>query len=243
MGEYSTPGAGYRFIAWNEKRDGKPTHFADKRVRLAMTMLIDRQRICSQLEFNLADVISGPFVGKSPQADPSISPWPYDLAKAKELLKEAGWEDRDGTGVLRDAAGKPFVFELIYKTGNPDYQQMALFLKDAFKQAGIEMQLDPLQWPIFTQKLTNRDFDAITLGWSGGLETDIYQMFSSDQMKDGGDDFTSYSNPQLDDLMSPCARKTMDTAEPHEALAPVPSHPARRSAVYIHSHAQVAGVP
>jgi peptide/nickel transport system substrate-binding protein len=207
--EYENWTGGYRYIGWNEQRDGKPTRFADKRVRLAMTLLTDRERICKELNFGLATVVSGPFFGKNPQADPTIQPYPYDPERAKALLKDAGYADRDGTGVLRDSAGQPFTFPLVYPAGIPAYQQMVLFLKDAYAQAGITLEPNPLEWPIFSTKLKNRDFEAITLGWGTGLESDIYQMFSSEQIKDGGDNAVSYSNPRLDDLMSQ-ARRTLE---------------------------------
>jgi peptide/nickel transport system substrate-binding protein len=207
--EFSSATAGYRYIAWNERRDGKPTRFADPRVRLAMTLLTDRQRMCDELNDKLATVIHGPFLGKNPQADPNLQPWPYDPKQAADLLKQAGYEDRDGSGTLRDSAGQAFSFQLIYPAGVPAYQQMVLFLKDSYAQAGIQLELNPLEWPVMTQKLKNRDFDAITLGWATGLETDLYQMFSTDQMKDGGNNAMSYSDPKLDALITE-ARRTMD---------------------------------
>ena len=46
---YQSPLSGYDFIGWNQVRNGKPTVFADKRVRQAMTMLTDRQGICTSI--------------------------------------------------------------------------------------------------------------------------------------------------------------------------------------------------
>ena len=89
---------------------------------------------------------------------------------------------------------------------------MVLFLKDIYAQAGIQLQLNTLEWPVFRQKLQNRDFDAITLGWTGTLEGDLYQIFDSDQMQDGGDDFVSYQNPKLDELIQK-ARHTMEVEQ------------------------------
>ena len=49
--------------------------------------------------------------------------------------------------------------------------------------------------------LNNRNFDAITLGWSSGVETDIYQMFHGSQADDGGDNFVNFRNSELDRLI------------------------------------------
>jgi peptide/nickel transport system substrate-binding protein len=48
------------------------------------------------------------------------------------------------------------------------------------------------------QKLDNRDFDAIMLGWSAVIEDDLYQTYHSSQIAGDGDDFVSYSNPEVD---------------------------------------------
>ena len=57
--------------------------------------------------------------------------------------------------------------------------------------------------------LNNRNFDAITLGWSSGVETDIHQMFHGSQIDGGGDNFVHYSNAELDTLIDQ-ARSTVD---------------------------------
>src|SRR5690606_34526623 len=70
----------------------------------------------------------------------------------------------------------------------------------------------PLEWSVFTERLNNKDFQAITLAWSAGIETDIYQMFHSSQMIEGGDNFMSYKNPELDRVIEQ-ARTTIDEDE------------------------------
>jgi peptide/nickel transport system substrate-binding protein len=207
--EYESPTSGYRYIAWNQRRNGKPTRFADKRVRQALTMLTDRQWIVSDLSMGLAVALTGPFPPSSKQYDPTVKAWPYDPQRAKALLKEAGFEDRDGDGVLKGPDGVPFKFQLTYPAGNAAYQQMVLYLKDSYARAGITIDPNPLDWSVFSQKLKGRDFDAISLGWGTNIESDLYQAFHSDQIKDQGDNMCSYSNPDLDKVIEE-ARRTVD---------------------------------
>lgn len=197
--EVASPLSGYAYIAWNQKRAGEPTRFADRNVRLAMTMLTDRQRICDDVLLGYASIADGPFspLGK-PQTSPRVHPWPFDPSAAKNLLGKAGFLDRNGDGVLEDPQGRPFEFKLTYPANSETYERIVLFLKDNYAKAGIKMEPDPVDWPLLIKKLDSRDFDAISLRWSGGAETDIYQMFHSDQIKDGGDNVMSYSNPKLD---------------------------------------------
>ena len=108
--EYETPNTGYRYIAWNEERGGKPTRFADRRVRLAMTLLCDRRRICDEAMLGLASVATGPFNKLGKQNDPSVQPWPFDPARARALLKEVGVHrrrHRQPQGPRRAAVRRP----------------------------------------------------------------------------------------------------------------------------------------
>ena len=207
--EYQSPMNGYGFIAWNQKRKDKPTRFADPRVRKAMTMLVDRDRICQEVYLGYAKPISGPFAAGSPQADPAIKPLPYDPDAAKKLLAEAGFKDRDGSGVLKGPDGESFRFKLTYGSGNATFERVVLFVKDGFAKAGITLEPNPVDWPVLMKNLDNRDFDAITLQWGGGIESDLYQEFDSSQIADQGDNFMSYNNPKLDELVRE-ARRTVD---------------------------------
>ena len=86
---------------------------------------------------------------------------------------------------------------------------MVLYLKDLYARAGIRMLPKPTEWPVMLDLLKRRDYDAITLGWSSGVETDIYQMLHSEQRFDNGDNFINYNNPKLDRLIEQ-ARGTVD---------------------------------
>ncbi|MCC6579519.1 MAG: peptide-binding protein [Phycisphaeraceae bacterium] len=208
--EYESVAGGYRYVAWNQMRNGKPTFFVDARVRRAMTMLTDRAAMCRQLMVGLATVSSGPFHRLSPQSDPNIQPRPFDPDAAKKLLKEAGYEDRDGDGVIESSDGTPFRFKLIYPSSSTNYQQMAFALKDSYARAGIMLEPDPLEWTIMLQRIDQRDFDAMTLGWTSGVENDPFQIFHSSQIGDGGDNYIAYRNPELDKLIDK-ARVEMNT--------------------------------
>jgi peptide/nickel transport system substrate-binding protein len=204
--------AGYHYIAWNQKRKGEPTVFANAAVRKAMTLLTNRQEICDSLYEGHARIATGPFNPLSDQCDKTIAPWPYDVAQARALLRQAGFEDRDGSGVLTGPDGKPFKVKITYPAKSEFYDRIMKLIQDCYARAGVNVELDPCDWPILTQKLTNRDFDAISLGWSSDIENDIYQMFHSSQIADNGDDFMSYANPELDRLIEK-ARATTDEGQ------------------------------
>ena len=209
---YEVITGGYRYVGWNQQRKGEPTPFADRRVRQAMSLLLDRQAMCDQLQKGLATPTSGPFHRLGTQANPDVKAWPYDVAGGKELLTEAGFADRDGDGVIENALGTPFRFKLIYPASSNEYKQMALFMRDAYAEAGIVLEPDALEWTIMLQRMDERNFDAITLGWSGSIESDPKQIFHSTSIAEGGDNYVNYVNTELDQLID-TARMTMDKAK------------------------------
>jgi peptide/nickel transport system substrate-binding protein len=207
--EYMPPVVGYSYIGWNEERNGKPSRFADKRVRLAMTYLTDVNRVIKDVFLDYADPAISPFSPSSKQHDTNLQPYRFDLDQAKTLLKEAGYEDKNHDGVLEDQSGQPFEFKLTYFEANEDTKRMVLLLKDLYARAGVKMIPFPQEWPVMLDNLNKRDFDAITLGWTSGIETDLFQNFHSSQAGNKGDNFIAYKNPALDTLIEQ-ARRTVD---------------------------------
>lgn len=206
---------GYSYIGWNEVWEGKPSPFADRRVRQALTLLTDRARILHELNNDIGQVASGPFSPATHQPDPATKPWPFDPQRAKALLKEAGWEDRNGDGVLEDAKGRELRFKLTYPSGVPMVDRQMLFLKDAYAKAGIIMTPDPIAFDILIERLNTRDFQACSLAWGGSVEDDPRQIFHSESIKDAGDNMVAYSNPELDRLID-AARTEVDEAKRNE---------------------------
>jgi peptide/nickel transport system substrate-binding protein len=194
---------GWSFIAWQTgPRNGKLTPFADKRVRRAMTHLIDRERIRRDISKGLARVASGPFNSATPQSNPEITPWPYDPGLAIKLLEEAGWIDRDKDGVRENAQGQRFTFELTFGQGNDATLQMVTYVKDQMAKVGIVCELKPIDWSILQSILDSRDFDAATFAWSSSApETDPTQLWSISSIEGTGDNFVQWRNEDVDRLI------------------------------------------
>ena len=193
-----TPTEGYFYIGWNEKqgRDGKPTPFADVRVRKAMTLLTDRDAIMRQIIHGHGTVLSGPFAPMLPQSDPSIKPWPYDPEAGKKLLADAGFtlkEDR-----LMGSDGEPFSFKLLFNSNSEPRRRIASFLHDAYAKAGIDAEPEAAEWSVFLKRLDDRQYQAVLGAWGGTIESDPYEEFHSSQMAGTGENFIQFSNAELD---------------------------------------------
>jgi peptide/nickel transport system substrate-binding protein len=188
--------AGYTYIGWNEKLDGKPTRFADKRVRRALTMLIDRQRIVDDIYRGRGSLCTGSFNHNSPQYDPSVKALPYDPKAAIALLAEAGYKKQGNQLIGPD--GAPFEFELYYNSTNTARKQVASFVKDSLAEAGIVAEPKPIEWAVLLDRLKQRKFESVIMGWGGVIEEDPTQIFHSSSIAGVGDNFVQYSNPKLD---------------------------------------------
>ncbi|MBN1787964.1 MAG: peptide-binding protein [Sedimentisphaerales bacterium] len=201
---YWDPTRGYNYIGWNQD---KP-FFKDRRVRLAMTCLIDRESINKNLLKGLGKIVTGPFYILGPQSNPDTKPWPYDPKKAAQLLDEAGWIDTNGDGI-RDKDGIPFRFKFMLTSGGGIIEQLARLLKDEAAKVGIDVIVDEYEWSVFGERLNTRSFDAVALGWGGVVESDPYQIWHSSQIEGRGSNRIGFANPQADTLIEE-ARKTLD---------------------------------
>ncbi len=190
---YFTPN--YSYIGWNTRRP----YFSDRRVRIAMTHLVNRELILEKILFDLGEIITSPFYINSPEYDKTIEPYGYDPTKARALLDEAGWVDHDGDGI-RDKGGVKFEFEFLIPSGSETGDKISTILKEELDKVGIMMNIRNTEWAIFTTRLNERKFDAVTLGWSMGVETDPYQIWHSSQIERGSN-FVGFANKEADRLI------------------------------------------
>ncbi len=206
----------YAGIAWQcGARNGKPTPFADARVRRAMTMLLDRERMLKEICEGIGEVASQPCNSTSIAFDPSIKPWPYDMDRARALLAEAGWKDRDGSGVLKNEQGQEFAFELTAPSnGGRIIERIVAYIRSQCALAGIKCTPNPVAYPSpYTDLQTRRDFDAIFQTWfPSDPESDPSQMFHSKAILNGGNNFGQWSSPEADRLID-AARRELDPAK------------------------------
>jgi len=202
--KYWNPGAPFYFIGWNQN----VPFFADRKVRLALTHLVNRPQIVSELLKGMAEETTGPFFIKGIQCDAAIKPWPYDIEKGIKLLEEAGWVDSDGDGI-RDKDGVPFRFKFMYNSTNNYYKRLVKLVADDFARAGIEVVPDPFEWSIIMERATSRKFEVLSMGWGGDIVEDFYQVFHSSQSKNRGNNYVGFNSKEADRIMEQI-RITMD---------------------------------
>jgi peptide/nickel transport system substrate-binding protein len=192
---YKELGSGYTYMGFNLKH--KP--FDDVRVRKAINYAIDKQEIIDGVYLGLGINIASPYKPGTRWSNPDLQPYPYDPAKAKALLKEAGFV-MNNQGIL-ERDGKPLRFEIITNQ-NKERENSAVLIQRRLKDVGIEVKIRAIEWASFISRfIKTGDFDVVILGWGLGLDPDQYGIWHSSQQ--GGDkfNFINYSNPKVDALL------------------------------------------
>ena len=187
---------GYSYIGYNIRRD----LFKNQKVRKALGMAIDTDKVIRYVMHDQAERITGPFVKQTEYYDNAIQPLPYDPEGALKLLREAGWE-RNKEGWL-EKDGKRFAFTLITNGGNNLRKSILTIAQDAWKKIGIDVTTDIVEWSVFLGKHVNTgNFDALILGWSMGIDPDLYQIWHSSQTNPQQLNFVGFKNNEADDLI------------------------------------------
>jgi peptide/nickel transport system substrate-binding protein len=182
-------------ILWNNERP----FFRDKRVRQALTMLVDRQKVIDTVRLGFGQIGVSPFVPNNRDFNSSIRPLPYEPKRATELLDEAGWKDNDGDGI-REKDGVKFKFEFLGSTGSSVFKQLGPILREEFRKAGIDVTERVVEFAVMTQMLKEHRFDASALGFTFDLVDDPYHVWHSSSAA-GGSNFQNFKNAESDRLL------------------------------------------
>jgi peptide/nickel transport system substrate-binding protein len=202
----------FSYLGWNLRRP----LFNDKRVRQALSHAFPKQRIIDEVFFGLGQPVLCDAPPESQYCNRDLKPYSFDLAKAKALLAEAGWNDSDGDGVLdREVDGKrvPFKFTIKYYANSAEWDSTLLIFKDELRKIGVDLDPKSFEWKELMRVYEDKDFDAIVGGWQMDWDIDYYQLWHSSQAEvQGGSNHCGFVNPRVDELAIKL-RKTFDTAE------------------------------
>lgn len=188
----------YVFIAWNARVD----KLADPRVRRALTMALDRQAMIDALLGGRGRVAHTGVPPFHPAFDPELEGLSWDTARARKLLGDAGWRDRDGDGVLEDASGRPFTLSLQYHSGVPLRADVAQLAQAQLADVGVDVELEVVELSTLVDRVTSpeRQFEGVVFGWSVDFHLDDTPLFHSRHV----DDLYALSgtqNPRIDALL------------------------------------------
>ncbi|MCZ6650811.1 MAG: ABC transporter substrate-binding protein [Acidobacteria bacterium] len=186
----------YGFIGWNCRR--RP--FTDPRVRRALTLAMDRERIVRDIFRGVARVASGPVPPVFGTRLSGRPPLPHDPPQAMALLDAAGWPAGGANG-LRHAGERTLSFELQVNADAPWRRDMALMIQEDLRRIGVEVTIVSLERGTYGASHRTGEFDAYIGGWRLPTKIDLATTFSTRAVEDGVN-FGGYSNPALDELLA-----------------------------------------
>jgi len=180
----------------------KDPRFADKRVRQAFAHAINKPELIEGVTMGLAREATGPFRPGTWAYTDKVKRYPYDPAKARQLLAAAGWTDKNGDGVLRNKEGQPFTFTIRTNQGNEERKKLAELIQQRLKEIGVQTDIQTIEWAAFLKEyIKQKRFEAIILGWGTGIDPDQFPIWHSSQMGPDQLNQISYSNPEVDALL------------------------------------------
>ena len=180
--------------------------FKDPKVREALSLALDRKYISETITAGTYTPASG-FVSEGvtdwngtawqdnitdKSAYINIDDHTGNLAKAKELLKEAGYEN---------GVGLP---EMVYSTNDASYhKKIAEYLQQAWGELGLKVQVNIVEWKSFTPQRRSGNYQIARDGWVMDYNdpSNILEL----ALTGNGNNNAKYSNPEFDALMSKAA--------------------------------------
>jgi peptide/nickel transport system substrate-binding protein len=170
---------GYVFVGWNTR---KP-RLSDPRVRRALTMGTNR-----------AEVVEAILQGYGQVANTGVPPFHFahhhglrdalshDPSAARDLLDEAGWRVRDGSGIRQNEEGERLELSIAYHPGNLQREAIAQVMQSQLRGIGIEVRQEVMEWGTLVSRITDpgrRDFDGVIIAWTTDFRVDDTDLFHS----------------------------------------------------------------
>ncbi|MEX2662708.1 MAG: ABC transporter substrate-binding protein [Vicinamibacterales bacterium] len=136
----------------------------DTRVRQAISHAVNRQAMANTVYLGAAVPIYGPVSpGNRTWHSASAPQWPYDPARAKALLADAGLADTNGDGML-DIGGRPARFSILTQAGNTLRERSASLLQEQLRQVGLAVDIVTLDQGALGQRWMQGAYDSIYFG-------------------------------------------------------------------------------
>jgi peptide/nickel transport system substrate-binding protein len=184
--------------------------FKDRRVREAIYRAIDVEairRVTMRGQALPTGSITPSILGSNPEAEKRL---PYDVARAKQLLTEAGYPN--GFGFTLDCPNNRYIND----------EQICIAVSGMLAKIGLKVRVNAQPRAIYFARMPKRDTSAFMLGWGGAItdpQTTLTPVLHSPDGKGAGDyNWGSYVNRKLDALID-AARIESDPAKRKQQIA------------------------
>lgn len=208
------PSANYQFMTMNSNRE----FFKDKKVRQAITYAINRKGMVTSLLEDHGQVVNAPLsLAGWAYPESGLNNYDYNVEKAKELLKDSGWNENNG---VLEKDGKKFEVELVVPTGNKSREQSAPIIQQNLKDIGITVNISTMDVASAMAKTKGEgDYDMALLGFTLEVDPGDANRYWSSSIANGSQfNFSNFINSKSDELIDN-ATKTVDRDERKQIYA------------------------
>jgi peptide/nickel transport system substrate-binding protein len=196
----------YSFFGYNMRNP----LLADKKVREAIALALNRQEMLSSFFASQGTVISGPFAPGSWAYNLDVKPLGFNPDQARALLAEAGF--RPGADGMMEKGGKKLALSLkvpIEKESEA-VKRVVLAFQNYLKAVGIAVNVEFKEWQAWKEDVfLEHNFDIMFASWVFDDSADISSLFHSAEIGAWKNNFGGYSNPEVDGLIVE-AKLTLD---------------------------------
>ncbi len=201
---YPFRGSVYTYLGFNLRAsdDTSKPHpiFADRTLRRALSMAVDRASLVKSALGDLGKVPPGPMSELLGIWDPDTRQLPYDSALAGRILNGQGWRDHDGDGI-RDKDGQPLAFHILVPTSSVLRRQYARLLQAQFHALGVHVEIDELEPSVVNQRAATGKFDTVILSRQNDPSPSSGIAQSWTRAGFGGSNFGRYYSADFEQLV------------------------------------------
>ncbi|MCI8703358.1 MAG: ABC transporter substrate-binding protein [Anaerotignum sp.] len=195
-GIHTFPSTKYDFIGFNFNR----SLFQEKAVRQAVAYAFPKESLLNSAYLQYGELANTPVSPKSWLYEENVVPYNYDPTMAATVLKNNGWSDENGDGILEKptAAGTiTLQASILVNEENSVRKQIASKLKEELQTIGFVCTLDAQPYEQYQEKLTSGSFDMVVGGWQFSDVVDLTPFFATG----GSYNYIGYSNEEMDRLL------------------------------------------
>lgn len=174
--------------------------FADVRVRKALNLLVPRRLMNDKLNRGDYSLATGPWHQKARFASPKVEALEFNPTAALQLLRTAGWEDRNRDGLL-EKEGRKFSFTIQFHQRS--WEKYLTLYKEALRKQGITLHLRLTEVTGLVKAIEERNFDALLIGVATLFSdrSPSQRWHTRNIGKKGSLNYSAYSNPEVDRLL------------------------------------------
>ncbi len=176
------------------------------KVRQAMNYAIDRDEIVAGVYGAAGKPAKNPLPPTMWSYNDDIEAYPYDPAKAKELLAEAGYADGFKTEIWAMPVARPY---------NPNGKKVAEIMQAQLAKVGIEVEIISYEWGTYLDKTDMGEHQAAMLGWTGDNgdpDNFLWVLLSAMAAEKPAGNIAFWKNAEFTELCAQ-AKEEMDVAK------------------------------